>query len=389
MNARTELRVDALLAAAILLAGFAFCTILYSSESDPARPPLLFGLGLGGLLLPRIKKHRYRVLGLVPIGFIAVCITTFVAHFAGGWCEYTISSFGLFLGIGIGAMLRYRDAFRSQMIRSVVVSGLAVASAVAIILLYRNSGAQLDYGLALRVGSTLLAVASCILLFRAWVEIMTEWFVRIPYNVRAVGPGVEQIPRSGPCLVIANHASWFDPLFLAKVVRRPIKPIMTERFYRKWYLHPLLKYVFHVIVVPEVGYRRDAPEIGETIEALRDGECIVIFPEGYLRRDEEKLLRKFGRGIWQITQACPDVPVFACWIEGSWGSYTSFMNGPPTRNKRFDINRPITVAVQQAAPHPQLDAENHLAVRNYYMDAVLESRKLLNLPDPPNPSDAA
>ena len=56
----------------------------------------------------------------------------------------------------------------------------------------------------------------------------------------------------------------------------------------------------------------------------------MVFPEGYLRRTEDRPLRRFGQGVWQILKARPDTPVFTAWIEGNWGSYTSYANGPPT-----------------------------------------------------------
>ena len=105
---------------------------------------------------------------------------------------------------------------------------------------------------------------------------------------------------------------------------------------------------FGVIRVPEKALKKDAPEIQEAIAALDRGECVVIFPEGYLRRTEDRPLRRFGQGVWQILKARPSTPVFATWIEGGWGSYTSYFNGPPTKNKKKDYRRPIGVGMSAA-----------------------------------------
>ena len=117
----------------------------------------------------------------------------------------------------------------------------------------------------------------------------------ISYSVRGRGPGLASFPSTGPCLVIANHACWLDPIFLAKVLPRPITPMMTARFYDQPVIRRLVT-AFGVIRVPEKAMKKDAPEIGEAIAALDRGECVVIFPEGYLRRIEERLLRRFGQG---------------------------------------------------------------------------------------------
>ena len=230
----------------------------------------------------------------------------------------------------------------------------------------------------------LLALLSWLFLLRPAIELGCEPIIRLQYRIRSVGPGVQQIPTHGPSIVIANHACWFDPFFLALLLPRPITPMMTSDFYDLPVARWLLKRVFHAIRVPEKSLKQDIPdEIREAIAALDRGECVVIFPEGMLRRSEEKPLKRFGRGVWQILAARPHTPVFACWIEGGWRSYCSYFNGPPTKNKRPDFRRRIAVAV----PAPiTVDAETlskHLTTRIALMNAVLESRKLLDLPEVP------
>jgi 1-acyl-sn-glycerol-3-phosphate acyltransferase len=215
--------------------------------------------------------------------------------------------------------------------------------------------------------------------FRPLFELTLEPILWISYSVRGRGPGLASFPRTGPCLVIANHACWLDPIFLAKVLPRPITPMMTARFYDQPVIHRLVT-AFGVIRVPEKAMKKDAPEIGEAIAALDRGECVVIFPEGYLRRIEERLLRRFGQGIWQILQARPGIPVYACWIEGGWGSYMSYFNGPPTKNKKKDWRRPISVAVSAPETVPAKGLADHLPTRIYLMNLVLAARSHLDLP---------
>jgi 1-acyl-sn-glycerol-3-phosphate acyltransferase len=204
------------------------------------------------------------------------------------------------------------------------------------------------------------------------------------YRVRARGPGLKEVPLRGPCLVVANHGCWFDPFFLAKVLPRPITPMMTSRFYDLPVARWLLRNVFPTIRVPEKALKKDVPdEIREAIAALDRGECVVMFPEGMLRRSEEKPLKRFGRGGWQILSARPETPVVVCWIEGNWGSYASYFKGPPTKNKRPDFRRPIGVAVE--APffiEPEL-LKSHLATRMELMNRVVAARQYLGLDDLP------
>ncbi len=217
---------------------------------------------------------------------------------------------------------------------------------------------------------------------RPFVEFVSERIVSWWYSVRAEGAGLNDFPMSGPCLVIANHGCWFDPLFIAKVLHRPVTPIMTQHFYDKWYLKPLLKYIFRVIVVPEKSVRHEAPELEQAVAALDRGECVMIFPEGYLQRKAEQPLRRFGQGIWHILAARPDTPVVACWVENGWGSYVSYFNGPPTKNKPFDWFREITVGIRKPIVLPAVLLKDGLATRFELMGHVALARQELNLPAP-------
>ena len=231
--------------------------------------------------------------------------------------------------------------------------------------------------------SAVLCVWCWLRLFRPFFELLCEvafWFL---YAVRTAGPGLKAVPPFGPVLVIANHAAWFDPCFLGKILPRPITPMMTESFYKIWFLRPILKYVFRVIVVPERPVRHNAPELQQAIEALGRGECVVLFPEGYLRRKEEVPLRRFGQGVWHILHACPDTPVICCWIEGSWGSKFSWKGGPPTKNKKMDFRLPINIGVSAPEVVPVDILTDGMRTRIHLMNRVSAARAHLGLPPLP------
>jgi 1-acyl-sn-glycerol-3-phosphate acyltransferase len=153
------------------------------------------------------------------------------------------------------------------------------------------------------------------------------------YRIRHGGPGRAWIPWRGPLLVIANHAAWFDPLWLGKVIPRRLTPMMTSHFYDLPALYWLMRYVLRVIRVEEVHARREAPELDEAVKRLASGECVVIFPEGRLRREEDRMLAPFQRGVWYILQKSPDTPVVPCWIEGKLGKLF-FLERWPTHEEQ-------------------------------------------------------
>ena len=331
----------------------------------------------GALLLPFLYWAPYRALGLVPLAALA-----WLAAVGHGlyWGECPAWACGAPLGLIVGALLRGRRgrwgvrelaAITACGVAGVVLAWMAIPSAVG------------ELRAAVIAGAVVLVCWTWARLYRPLLELMCEPPLWVMYRVRARGPGFDRFPRTGPCIVIANHACWLDPIFLAKVLPRPLTPMMTSKFYDLPLIRRLMR-AFGVIRVPDRALKKDAPEVLEAVAALDRGECVVVFPEGYLRRAEDKPLRRFGQGVWQILKARPDTPVFAAWIEGGWGSYTSHRNGPPVKGKRPDLRRRVGVGMLPALRiQPEVLAE-HLRTRTHLMNLVSAARTHLGLePLPP------
>src|SRR5262249_19622929 len=142
----------------------------------------------------------------------------------------------------------------------------------------------------------------------------------------------------------------------------------------------LMSRVVGTIRVPVSTFRREAPELKDAVKALDQGRVVLIFPEGALRKRADQYLRYFGQGIWRILNDRPETPVVACWIEGGWGSYTSYLTGPPTANKKLDRWRAIRIGM---APPMLLDRallEDQRATRSFLMQACMDARQFLGLP---------
>lgn len=350
----------------------------------PAADQRAAALGLAasalfGALVPFVYNAPYRALGIAPLAAIAWLAA--VGHGA-YWHEWPGWAHGLPLGLVVGALARGRRG-ADPPVETLALFGAALLG-VGFAYMFRERGRPFDVAEWFLLALALALVGwTWARLFRPLFELSLEPVMRPMYRIRAVGPGLSDFPKTGPCLIIANHACWFDPIFLAAVLPRPITPMMTARFYDLPVMRQLMVR-FGVIRVPEKALKKDAPEIQEAIAALDRGECVVIFPEGYLRRTEEKPLRRFGQGVWQILKARPDTPIFAAWIEGGWGSYTSYFNGRPAKNKKKDFRRPIGIGMSAAVTIPPDELDEHLRTRLHLMNLVSAARAHLGLePLPP------
>jgi 1-acyl-sn-glycerol-3-phosphate acyltransferase len=226
------------------------------------------------------------------------------------------------------------------------------------------------------------AVATWSALWMPAMELVLEALIRPFYRIRAHGSGKNSIPATGPLLIVANHSTYVDPFLLGKVSPRRLTPMMLSTFYDKPVLRWLMRHVVGAIRVEKSRFRREAPELSEAIAALDRGEAVLLFPEGILRRKEEQILRPFGRGVWHILNERPTTPVVVCWVEGGWGSYASYKDGPPFVNKRLDFNRPIDVAIAEPEVLPAEVLADHRRARVYLWRACLACRRYLGLEVP-------
>jgi 1-acyl-sn-glycerol-3-phosphate acyltransferase len=356
---------------------------------------LFVGIGAAlGCLAAGVQGHPRRILGLVPFGVTGLLIVLLILMDVDVHGHVPVASCVLLGFVGGFINVPLRAAYIAAVPADARGNGMAVMNFTIYIL--TTLLAVVMFGLVHAAVLTsvagqlaFLAMLTAVGVALAWrlyaseaVENLAEVALWPMYRIRAHGPGAECIPRTGPLLIVANHSSYLDPLWVGKIVPRQIRPMMTSVFYDLPGLRWLMRNLVGAIRVPAVTYRKEAPELKEAVAALRKGECVVIFPEGALRRTEEVPLRRFGQGVWHILQDVPDTPVVVCWIEGGWRSWASYYKGKPLQNKRPDFWRHIDIAVAEPITISPEMRDHHLTTRLYLMQRCLECRKYLGLDVP-------
>jgi 1-acyl-sn-glycerol-3-phosphate acyltransferase len=333
-----------------------------------------------------LQRHPRRLLGWVPLAATGVFIAYWLANDAWDVAPPFIVFGALCSMLIIPLWATYLGLLAAGARRNGVALGNTIAYllggmiAIGYFQITRAWLARLDWDVGFALGLIFCGVG---LAWTAYFRKTLDWLVEIAiwpvYRIRAYGPGRNGMPLTGPVLVVANHSSWFDPIWIAKVVPRRVRPMMTSRFYDLRGLRWLMIHVVGAIRVQLSTYRREAPELDQAIALLDQGECVLMFPEGRMRRTAELPLRNFGQGVWHILSQRPATPVVVCWIEGGWGSYFSYAGGPPTKNKRFDFWRSILIGIE--APQlidPEL-LKDQRATRRHLMQVSLDARRHLGL----------
>jgi len=184
--------------------------------------------------------------------------------------------------------------------------------------------------------------------------------------------GRENVPRSGGCVVVVNHTSHADPFvvahYLVNVQRLP-RFLGKESVFRIPLAGRILRSAGQIPVYRETA---DASRsYGEAVAAVRDGECVVIYPEGTLTRDPDlwPMRGKTGAARVALETGCPLVPL------AQWGSHRVL--SPYGRDLR--LLPPQQVVVAAGAPVDlsslrgrPLDAGVLAAATDAIMDALSE-----------------
>jgi 1-acyl-sn-glycerol-3-phosphate acyltransferase len=315
-----------------------------------------------GFLIVSLQQHPIRRQFWVPFGFaLLLGAYLLIAIEAAGWWVGFMAGLSLIAG-GVGSGL------------GVIGRGSLIVSTLWIFPLMELNRLLPAVPFVMAAVCGIMFAATLWLCRRPVGETLGEWVLRLMYRMRVVGPGVASMPRTGPLLVIANHTAYLDPCWVMIPLPRDLTPIMYGDYFKKFGLHFYMKHIINAIPSGVGSVRREAPELDEVVRRLDRGEGILVFPEGWVRRKEEESIRRFAQGPWRILRDRPATPVVACWIEGGWGSWSSFWNGPPFKGKRIDVRRPINVGVSTPVV---LDAEtlaDQHRTRELLKQMVLDAR---------------
>jgi 1-acyl-sn-glycerol-3-phosphate acyltransferase len=98
--------------------------------------------------------------------------------------------------------------------------------------------------------------------------------------------GLENVPKEGSYLIVANHSHLLDPFFIGALIRRPIFQMASNEFFRK----PLVRrFMWAMGAFPRKKGFTDFKSIKHAIHIVRQGHPLVIYPEGGRNWDGETL----------------------------------------------------------------------------------------------------
>ncbi len=143
--------------------------------------------------------------------------------------------------------------------------------------------------------------------------------------------GAEQVPRQGPLLVVANHASDFDPPIVSSCVRRPVSYMAKAELFQV----PVLSQAIRLYGAYPV--KRGSPDrsaIRSALAQLEQGWAVGVFLQGTRTPDGRIPDPKLGAALIAAKAQVPLLPV------SLWGTHRVLPKGT-----KWPQPAPVTVRI--------------------------------------------
>ena len=306
------------------------------------------GIGLGSLLCNQILKGEVEAT-FVPLGIIGVTVFTVDLYFASQQMFISADS----KLIGAGAFLSHLSSWRilGDMFMISVSSGVYIVPLYAIIQArsepnYRSRiiasnnilnalfmvisalGAMAMLTLGFNVNQVFLTIAivngavavyACQLLPAALLKSILYWIFNSFYKVEVKGMGNFKSVQDEKVIIVANHLSYLDATLLATYFPSHLTFAINTKVAQHWLVRPFLKLIETFPLDPT-----NPMAAKSLIESIKDGNRVVIFPEGRITVTGALMKVYEGSGMIADKSGAHIVPVR---IDGAQYSHFSRMKG--------------------------------------------------------------
>lgn len=115
-----------------------------------------------------------------------------------------------------------------------------------------------------------------------------------------------------PTVLTCNHLRGCDGAVISVIFNRSrIHSLAARKWYKKWYLKPLLVCGYSIPIAPT-----DTSWLKEAVRAMRAGDSVLIFPEG-MAVSGGRAMRPFKPGFLKIAEL-GSAPILPLYMEGCY-----------------------------------------------------------------------
>lgn len=133
-------------------------------------------------------------------------------------------------------------------------------------------------------------------------------YCKIVYRFKVIGK--ENIPKEGPIIICGNHRSFLDPPLMVVTCGRYARFLAKEELTKNKFL-ALLKFVFDVILVKKDS--KEVKALKESLQTLKNGDCLALFPEGTRNGLQKGEKVKDGAAFFALRTGTDVIPARNIW----------------------------------------------------------------------------
>ncbi|MBR6060125.1 MAG: AMP-binding protein [Victivallales bacterium] len=159
-----------------------------------------------------------------------------------------------------------------------------------------------------------------------FIRILAKVLLWLRYRIHV--RGLEDVKKLGnkSVLFLPNHPCLIDPVILSSTLAADFRPraLVTEKQVRTTPLRYMRKQL-RILEIPDLGVvgktgiDKVEKQIGNCVEALRNGDNVLLYPAGRIYRSRFEDLRANG-GVKRILEMYPEVRIVLVRTRGLWGS---------------------------------------------------------------------
>jgi acyl-[acyl-carrier-protein]-phospholipid O-acyltransferase / long-chain-fatty-acid--[acyl-carrier-protein] ligase len=313
------------------------------------------GIGLGSVAAGYLS-HGTIEYGLIPLGSLGMTVLGLALALHGlryNTALVLLTALGFsagFFAVPINALIQHRpeeDKKGSVIAAANWWSWVGIAAAFGTYYLMTHFLGVRASGVFLWASLATLAGTIYVLYLLPEAALRLILFLATHSLYRIDAQGRQNVPQRSGALLVGNHVSFIDALFLFATVGRPIRFLMFQQYYE----HPLIKPGAKILGVIPISSQQHPREMIQGLrtasEAIRNGELVAIFPEGQLTRTG--LLLPFRRGLERIMKGL-DAPIIPVYLDGVWGSVFSYSGGKFLWKLPQRLRYPIRVTFGRPLP---------------------------------------
>lgn len=175
--------------------------------------------------------------------------------------------------------------------------------------------------------------------YRFLIQTIAEAAVPV-LSVKMEVSGLEKTPTSGRFMLVCNHLSLADPVFLLHYFRKSQLSFISKKENHDMFVVGQVMHKIQCQLMNRENDREALKTILKCVEIIKEDKAsVAVFPEGYIKPDHK--LHHFRSGVFKIAQKTK-VPIVVCTLQNTQYVFHNAKRLKPTRVKLHlvDVIRP-------------------------------------------------